>query len=93
MVGRIHIILLADKLYLYAGLPGVLESAFPHSKHMWILSSPTCQGISSRGLWGLARLNPDPNSQASNLTPVAQTSTAGYWMSRKLADYARSSVT
>ena len=34
-------------------------------------------------------LNPDTTSQASNLTPVAQTSTAGYyWMSRRLAEYA-----
>lgn len=34
-------------------------------------------------------LNPDPTSQASNLTPVALTSTAGYyWMIKSVADYA-----
>lgn len=83
------IFLLADKLYLYTGDAGVLESAFPSLKaYVDFLSSTAEDHIIS---WSLGDwLNPDPNSQASNLTPVAQTSTAGYyWMSRKLADYAQ----
>ena len=83
------IFLLADKLYLYTGDAGVLESAFPSLKaYVDFLSSTAEDHIIS---WSLGDwLDLDPNSQASNLTPVAQTSTAGYyWMSRKLADYAQ----
>ena len=84
------IFLLADKLYLYTGDAGVLESAFPSLKaYVDFLSSTAEDHIISWSLGDWLDLNPDPNSQASNLTPVAQTSTAGYyWMSRKLADYA-----
>lgn len=85
------IFLLADKLYLYTGDAGVLESAFPSLKaYVDFLSSTAEDHIISWSLGDWLDLNPDPNSQASNLTPVAQTSTAGYyWMSRKLADYAQ----
>ena len=85
------IFLLADKLYLYTGDTGVLESAFPSLKaYVDFLSSTAEDHIISWSLGDWLDLNPDPNSQASNLTPVAQTSTAGYyWMSRKLADYAQ----
>lgn len=84
------IFLLADNLYLFTGDTGVLESAFPSLKaYVDFMSSTAKDYIITWSLGDWLDLNEDTTSQASNLTPVAQTSTAGYyWMSRKLAEYA-----
>mgnify|MGYP002557927196 FL=1 len=84
------IFLLTDKLYLHTGDVGVLEYAFPALKaYVDFLTSTARDHIVTWSLGDWLDLNPDTTSQASNLTPVAQTSTAGYyWMSRRLAEYA-----
>ena len=72
------IFLLTDKLYLHTGDVGVLEYAFPALKaYVDFLTSTARDHIVTWSLGDWLDLNPDTTSQASNLTPVAQTSTGG----------------
>jgi len=85
------IFLLVDKLYNYTGDIGILETAFPALKaYVDYMGSTANNYIVSWSIGDWLDLNPDITSQASYLTPVAQTSTVAYfWMSSKVAEYAR----